>query len=99
MRDAMSRTAAKNPMPRQDDARFNIPITSIHKIEADGVQVFYREAGDGNAPVVLLLHGFPSSSFMFRELIPRLADRYRVIAPDLPGFGFTEVPRSEEHTS
>lgn len=66
--------------------------TTIHTIEADGVSVFYRAAGDTAAPVVLLLHGFPSSSFMFRELIPRLADRYRVIAPDLPGFGFTRVP-------
>jgi pimeloyl-ACP methyl ester carboxylesterase len=66
--------------------------TSIHRLEADGVRVFYRAAGDPTAPVVLLLHGFPASSFMFRELIPRLADDYRVIAPDLPGFGFTEVP-------
>src|ERR1700722_14478108 len=64
----------------------------IHRIEADGVSVFYREAGSGNAPVVLLLHGFPTSSFQYRELMPRLADKYRVIAPDLPGFGFTEVP-------
>jgi pimeloyl-ACP methyl ester carboxylesterase len=66
--------------------------TSVRKVEADGVNVFYRAAGDPNAPVVLLLHGFPASSFMFRELIPRLANAYRVIAPDLPGFGFTEVP-------
>jgi pimeloyl-ACP methyl ester carboxylesterase len=65
--------------------------TSIHRAEADGVQVFYREAGEAEAPVVLLLHGFPASSFMFRELIPRLAGDYRVIAPDLPGFGFTVV--------
>jgi len=69
-----------------------IPLTSIHRIEADGVSVFYRQAGPGDAPVVLLLHGFPTSSFQYRELIPRLADRYRVIAPDLPGFGFTVVP-------
>src|SRR5277367_512755 len=69
-----------------------VPHTSIHRIEADGVTVFYREAGLSDAPVVLLLHGFPTSSFQYRELIPRLADRYRVIAPDLPGFGFTEVP-------
>jgi pimeloyl-ACP methyl ester carboxylesterase len=69
----------------------------IRRIKADGVKVFYREAGPPGAPVVLLLHGFPTSSFQFRELIPRLADRYRVIAPDLPGFGFTEVPASRRY--
>src|SRR5579863_9371185 len=74
-----------------------VPDTSIHRIEADGIQVFYREAGNPQAPVVLLLHGFPTSSFMYRELIPRLADRYRVIAPDLPGFGFTEVPEKRKY--
>lgn len=73
-----------------------IPHTSIHRIAADGVSVFYREAGPRDAPIVLLLHGFPTSSFQYRELIPRLADRYRVIAPDLPGFGFTEIP-GERH--
>ena len=98
MRDAMSRTATKLLMPSQGDARFNVPATSIHRVAADGVQVFYRSAGDGNAPVVLLLHGFPTSSFMFRELIPRLADEYRVIAPDLPGFGFTEVPPERQYS-
>jgi pimeloyl-ACP methyl ester carboxylesterase len=71
--------------------------TTIHKIQADGVNVFYRAAGDTSAPVVLLLHGFPASSFMYRELIPRLADHYRVIAPDLPGFGFTEVPEERKY--
>ncbi|MFL1455037.1 alpha/beta fold hydrolase [Marinobacter sp. GN3S48] len=60
--------------------------------EADGVNIFYREAGLDGAPVFLLLHGFPSSSHQFRNLIPRLAEHYHVIAPDLPGFGFTEVP-------
>ncbi len=74
-----------------------VPVTSVHKVEADGIQVFYRSAGDTAAPVVLLLHGFPASSFMFRDLIPRLADRYRVIAPDLPGFGFTEVPEGRKY--
>ena len=73
------------------------PKTSHRRIEADGVTVFYREAGPANAPVVLLLHGFPASSFQFRELMPRLADRYRVIAPDLPGFGFTEVPERRHY--
>ncbi len=75
-----------------------VPLASVHKVEADGVNVFYRAAGDPAAPVVLLLHGFPTSSFMFRELIPRLADRFRVIAPDLPGFGFTEVPEKRNYT-
>ncbi len=56
--------------------------TSIRRVEADGVTVFYREAGPANAPVMLLLHGFPTSSFQYRDLIPRLADRFRVIAPD-----------------
>jgi pimeloyl-ACP methyl ester carboxylesterase len=70
-----------------------VPHTSIHRVAADDVSVFYREAGPPDAPVVLLLHGFPTSSFQYRELIPLLADRYRVIAPDLPGFGFTDVPR------
>jgi pimeloyl-ACP methyl ester carboxylesterase len=74
-----------------------VPHTSIHRIKADGVNVFYREAGDEQAPVVLLLHGFPTSSFQFRALIPRLADRYRVIAPDYPGFGFTEVPEPRHY--
>ena len=79
------------------ESLFNIPATSIHRVEADGVRVFYRAAGDATAPVVLLLHGFPTSSFMFRELAPRLADNYRVIAPDLPGFGFTEVPAERRY--
>jgi pimeloyl-ACP methyl ester carboxylesterase len=74
-----------------------VPVTSVHSAEADDVKVFYRSAGDATAPVVLLLHGFPASSFMFRDLIPRLADQYRVIAPDLPGFGFTEVPEARKY--
>ena len=75
----------------------HVPVTSIHRIEADGISVFYREAGPPDAPVVLLLHGFPTSSFQYRELIPRLADRYRVVAPDLPGFGFTVVPEERNY--
>ncbi|HLW54265.1 MAG TPA: alpha/beta hydrolase [Candidatus Angelobacter sp.] len=58
----------------------------------DGSKIFYREAGPKTAPTVLLLHGFPTSSHMFRNLIPALADRYHVVAPDLPGFGFSEMP-------
>ena len=58
----------------------------------DDVEVFYREAGHVDAPVILLLHGYPTASHMFRDLIPHLAERYRVIAPDLPGFGMTKAP-------
>ena len=61
----------------------------------DGSKIFYREAGDAAAPAVLLLHGFPTSSHMFRGLIPLLSDRYHVIAPDLPGFGHSEAPARE----
>ena len=89
---SMTSQTAQPVMPSHERAPFSRPVTSIHRIEADGVLVFYRAAGEKTAPAILLLHGFPASSFMFRELIPRLADDYRVIAPDLPGFGFTEVP-------
>ena len=98
MSEATSRTATKRAAPSQDGARFSFPVASVHRVEADGVQVFYRAAGEANAPVVLLLHGFPTSSFMFRELIPRLANDFRVIAPDLPGFGFTEVPHERKYS-
>jgi pimeloyl-ACP methyl ester carboxylesterase len=58
----------------------------------EGVKIFYREAGPKDAPTLLLLHGFPTSSQMFRDLIPRLADRYHVIAPDYPGYGHSDAP-------
>lgn len=93
---AAAPTASASAQPSSAGTR--VPHTSIHRIQADGVNVFYREAGPADAPVILLLHGFPTSSFMYRELIPLLADRYRVIAPDLPGFGFTEVPASRNYT-
>lgn len=66
--------------------------THYRTATVDGVGVFYREAGPSDAPVVVLLHGFPSSSRMFRDLIPRLSDSYHVIAPDYPGFGHSDVP-------
>ncbi len=69
----------------------------IHNVTADGLDVFYREAGPIGAPVILLLHGFPSSSHQFRNLIPLLATIYHVFAPDLPGFGFTVVPESRNY--
>jgi pimeloyl-ACP methyl ester carboxylesterase len=76
----------------------NVLRVATRKVKADGITVFYREAGQPDAPVILLLHGFPTSSHMFRNLIPQLAGKYRVIAPDLPGFGFTEVPASRNYS-
>jgi pimeloyl-ACP methyl ester carboxylesterase len=64
---------------------------------ADGVDVFYRETGPAGAPVLLLLHGFANSSFYFRHLMPKLADRFRLIAPDLPSFGFTQIPAERNY--
>ena len=60
--------------------------------DVDGLTVFYREAGASDAPTLVLLHGFPSASHMFRELIPLLADRFHIVAPDLPGFGKSDMP-------
>lgn len=70
--------------------------TRYRTIKVDGLEIFYREAGPVGAPTLLLLHGFPTSSQMFRELIPRLADRYRVIAPDYPGYGQSAQPPREQ---
>ena len=66
--------------------------TTYNTVKVDGVDLFYREAGPKDAPVLLLLHGFPTSSHMFRNLIPQLADKYHVIAPDYPGFGQSGMP-------
>src|ERR1700744_4813125 len=66
-------------------------ITYRHA-DVDGCNIFYREAGAPDAPKLLLLHGFPTSGHMFRDLIPLLADRYHIIAPDLPGFGQSDMP-------
>jgi pimeloyl-ACP methyl ester carboxylesterase len=68
------------------------PIVHYKTVTIEGLDIFYREAGPPDAPVVLLLHGFPTSSFMFRNLIPKLAGRYHVIAPDYPGFGQSSSP-------
>jgi pimeloyl-ACP methyl ester carboxylesterase len=70
----------------------NYTATHYRTQNVDGLKVFYREAGAFAAPTVLLLHGFPTSSHMFRDLIPLLAPHFRVIAPDLPGFGFSDAP-------
>ena len=80
-------------------ASFAAPSSEIRYKTAsvDGVEVFYREAGPTDGPTVLLLHGFPTSSHMYRNLIPLLADKYHVVAPDLPGFGFTKAPARGEY--
>lgn len=70
-----------------------LPTVHYRSQAVGDVDVFYREAGPADAPVILLLHGFPTSSHMFRDLIPLLSDRYRVIAPDLPGYGQTKAPK------
>ncbi len=73
-------------------------ITSVEykTVQIEGVDIFYREAGDRKNPTILLLHGFPTSSHMFRELIPELANEYHLIAPDYPGYGFSSMPKVDE---
>ena len=67
-------------------------MTTYQYADVGGSKIFYREAGPKDSPTILLLHGFPTSSHMFRNLIPALADRFHVVAPDLPGFGFSDAP-------
>lgn len=81
MKDAMKSDAAR---------------VTYHTTQVDGLKMFYREAGPKNAPTVVLLHGFPSSSHMFRELIPRLSDKYHVVAPDYPGYGYSDAPSTDK---
>jgi pimeloyl-ACP methyl ester carboxylesterase len=74
------------------------PVINYRKTKVQDLNIFYREAGAQDAPVVLLLHGYPTSSHMFRNLIPILAEKYHVIAPDLPGFGYTDKPDHKSFT-
>jgi pimeloyl-ACP methyl ester carboxylesterase len=85
---------ASQPSSRKGSIMSSASV-SYHTVDIDGVPVFYREAGPKDAPAILLLHGFPTSSHMFRNLIPRLAGRYRVIAPDYPGYGQSGQPPLE----
>jgi pimeloyl-ACP methyl ester carboxylesterase len=78
-----------------ESAAMETQMTHYRTLEIDGLNIFYREAGDRTNPQLLLLHGFPASSFMFRELIDRLSDRFHVIAPDYPGFGHSDAPPRE----
>jgi len=70
-------------------------MTFYRHLTIDGMRIFYREAGEAGAPILLLLHGFPASSFMFRDLIARLSGRFRIVAPDYPGFGYSDAPKAE----
>ena len=70
--------------------------TTYHFATVEGRKLFYREAGDPSAPTILLLHGFPASSFMFRDLIPLLAGRFHIVAPDYVGFGHSDAPAAAD---
>ena len=96
----MTPAAAADAIPAATTAADRNAPVPIHYRTAniEGVDIFYREAGPANAPVVLLLHGFPTSSHMFRNLIPLLADRYHVIAPDYPGYGQSAAPDHDKFT-
>ena len=71
-------------------------MTTYRTVSVDGLDIFYREAGSRSNPTILLLHGFPTSSHMFRNLIPALADRFHLVAPDYPGFGYSSMPTVDE---
>src|ERR1700722_19758689 len=79
------------PLPARGDDLVKHP-TAYRTTKVDGLSIFYREAGPADAPTLLLLHGFPSSSRMFEPLFSRLADRYHLVAPDYPGFGHSDTP-------
>jgi len=88
--------AAEKPAPARSNARSDKVRVFYKSVKVGDLDIFYREAGSTNAPTVLLLHGFPTSSQMFRNLIPALADRYHVVAPDYPGFGHSSMPSRDK---
>src|SRR5687768_10415761 len=87
---------AFSPVASADGAAGPDTRTTHHVVKVQGLDIFYREAGSKDAPTILLLHGFPTSSHMFRNLIPALADRFHLIAPDYPGFGHSSMPAAGE---
>jgi pimeloyl-ACP methyl ester carboxylesterase len=88
--------SAGNAQPPTVSVRAIAPAVHYRTVKIDGLDIAYREAGPKDAPTILLLHGFPTSSHMFRNIIPALADKYRVIAPDYPGFGNSSMPKVNE---
>jgi pimeloyl-ACP methyl ester carboxylesterase len=91
-----STSAVASQAQTEDSTAMQQYQTQHHTVKIDGVDIFYREAGPADAPTIVLLHGFPTSSHMFRNLIPALSDRYHVIAPDYPGFGNSAKPDVSE---
>ena len=85
------------PSLRAAEEQNSEPVTSYRTTKVNGLDIFYREAGSKDAPTIVLLHGFPTSSHMFRNLIPALADKYHVIAPDYPGYGQSAMPSANEY--
>src|SRR5262247_872107 len=92
MRNGNHSVAARQVAHSKELRRSSVATINYRKAEVDGLKVFYREVGRVEAPTLLLLHGFPSAGHMFRELMPQLAEQFHVVAPDLPGFGQSDMP-------
>ena len=88
----MATKKGNSVIDRENAADSSSPTVFYRTLNVEGLEIFYREAGRRDAPTVLLLHGFPSSSHMFRNLIPMLANKYHVVAPDFPGYGESSAP-------
>ncbi len=96
---AMASKSGNQDLTTAQTTSVEINYPTLHKtVNVNGLEIFYREAGPKDAPVILLLHGFPTSSHMFRNLIPQLSDRYHVVAPDYPGFGNSSMPTVDQFT-
>jgi pimeloyl-ACP methyl ester carboxylesterase len=91
-----ARFCAVSPAAAQSASTVDSARVTYHTAQIDGLKIFYREAGPKNAPTLVLLHGYPSSSHMFRNLIPALSDKYHLIAPDYPGFGYSDAPAVDQ---
>lgn len=89
-------TLVRNVAAAESTVQSEVPTVAYRTVKVNGLDIFYREAGPKDAPTVLLLHGFPTSSHMFRNLIPALADKFHVVAPDYPGFGNSSMPPMSE---
>src|ERR1700739_5105528 len=92
----MATKKGKSVMDWESAVDSSTPTVFYRTLNVDGREIFYRESGPKDAPTVLLLHGFPSSSHMFRNLIPKLADKYHVVAPDFPGYGESSAPPASD---